>query len=689
MDKKKHSNPAQKNSGGNNKGPGKKFRGSASNGPKPGSNHVLFVSVVFIAIAFILYGRTLDFGYVLDDQMVITGNQYTTRGVKGIGDLFAHETFEGYFKQKKNLVEGGRYRPLSLVTFAIEWSLFAKEQKDSYGNTITGSDGKVVYAGNPHAGHFFNILLYALTGIVVCILLFRLMPPGGKGAWLMNVPVAGGLIFLLHPVHIEAVANIKGRDEIMALLGSLLALYYALRGTEGHGGFKKNIFLAASGLFFFLGLLSKENAITFLVIIPLAVYFFSRAGRGGILKATIPSLVAAALYALMRFRATGVVEQAGEITNLMNNPFFGMTMVQKLSTVFYTLGLYLKLLFFPHPLTSDYMPYHIPVLTWTDYRAFLPFLAYVSLALVAWKGFRQKTIPSFAILYFLVTLSVMSNLVFSVGSFMNERFLFMPSLAFCILAAWFIMEVVPGWLGRGKPAGIAAIVMIVGLSAGYSLKTWIRVPDWKDQFSLNRSAVRVSANSARANCFMGVALFENEYLPGMRALAASAPGKDPASLAADTLRLLKLLDSIDHYLQKALRIYPEYASALATSSGIATEFYKLHRYDEEQLLSVFDTLIHRGEDLPFIREVCAYLNGQVTARLSYPVDSPVRREALANARRLKEFYLRAYGFFTGRGNADNSLAYIRLAAQVAPDDPLVQEGLRRTSPPEGMNVRKP
>ena len=100
------------------------------------------------ALAFVLYVNTLWNQYALDDAIVITQNQFTQQGFKGIGNIMTSDVFLGFFKTEKNLVAGGRYRPLSVVTFAIEHQLFGE---------------------NPGVSHFINLLLYALTGIVLFI----------------------------------------------------------------------------------------------------------------------------------------------------------------------------------------------------------------------------------------------------------------------------------------------------------------------------------------------------------------------------------------------------------------------------------------------------------------------------------------------------------------------------------------
>ena len=164
---------------------------------------------IFIIISLALYFKCISFGYVLDDKIVITDNSYTKKGFEGIWDHLSSESFEGYFGEQKNLLQGGRYRPLSLITFAIEYELWGL---------------------NPALSHLINILFYAFCGFMAFITLRRLF---GEKTFSKKVLFAlsfiSALLFIVHPIHTEAVANIKGRDELMAFFFSMAALFYALK----------------------------------------------------------------------------------------------------------------------------------------------------------------------------------------------------------------------------------------------------------------------------------------------------------------------------------------------------------------------------------------------------------------------------------------------------------------------------
>jgi len=194
-------------------------------------------NIAIFLLAFGLYANTLGHKYALDDKIVITENQFTTQGFSGISDLLTTDVFVGFYGKEKNLVTGKRYRPLSLVTFAIEWQLFGK---------------------NPFMSHLINLLLYALTGILLYTLMKMVLPDKLDNPWYLTTPMIIAALYIVHPLHTEVIANIKGRDEILSLLGSLGALYYTLKWLE----MKKLMHMVLSSLCLFLALLFRLRSIT-------------------------------------------------------------------------------------------------------------------------------------------------------------------------------------------------------------------------------------------------------------------------------------------------------------------------------------------------------------------------------------------------------------------------------------------
>ncbi|MGB0984722.1 MAG: hypothetical protein ACPG19_11805 [Saprospiraceae bacterium] len=494
------------------------------------NNQKLHLILIF-ALSFVLYANTLTHDYTLDDSIVIIDNEFTKKGFSGISEILSYDTFMGFFGKEKNLVAGGRYRPMSLVTFAIEWQFFGE---------------------NPFVSHFINVLLYGLLGVVLYLCLLKLFNPKGETSNITAyfLALAATILFVTHPIHTEAVANIKGRDEIMALLGSLTALYWSIKYIYSN----KITYLIGATFVFFLALMSKENSITFLAIVPVALFFFTKEKLNKIAFATAPYLVVAVIFLAIRSNVLGEAAAIGgvEAQELMNNPFLGMDSNARYGTIFYTLGKYIQLLILPVTLTHDYYPRHIPTMTFGDWQVLLSLLTYVIMGLVAvWELFSYKrkketsaqltlkTLSAFGIIIFIASLSVVSNLVFSVGTNMSERLVFMPSVGFCLILAavifhFFIKKDTQNRIGWYLVAAVAIL---------FSLKTITRNTAWKDNYTLFKTDIQTSVNSAKLNNAMG------------------GISIDEANKPENAAQKTQLLNDAIGYLTKATEIHPTYANA--------------------------------------------------------------------------------------------------------------------------------
>jgi protein O-mannosyl-transferase len=477
----------------------------------------------FIALfSFLLYSNTLFFSYALDDTLVITQNSFTKEGFSGIKKILTKDSFVGFLGENKNLLPGGRYRPLSQITFAVEYALLGL---------------------NPFVGHLINVLLYLFLCVLLFLILKRLLLYNQKAEWYLSLPFIATILFASHPIHTEVVANIKGRDEIMGLTFVFASILLILKYLESQNSRKKAVLLAGTFVCFFLALMSKENAATFLLVIPVTLYFFQKKPFIKKTISVIPLLLALLVFIYIRSKALGfLVGNKVEQTELLNNPYVNATASEKYATIFFTLWKYIKLLVFPHPLTHDYYPKQIPIINWSDYRAFLPLLLYIGLILFCVWGFFRKNFFAFGIIIYLACLSIASNLAFNVGTFMNERFVFAASLGFCLILAYYLLIVLPNTkIHKSFPKLTQTILIIViGL---YSVKTFSRNFVWKNDLTLFTTDAKTSVNSAKVNVSAGNALLEE----------AKTEKNEKIKTA--------LYNKAKMYLLKALKIYPENIAA--------------------------------------------------------------------------------------------------------------------------------
>ena len=300
------------------------------------------------------------------------------------------------------------------------------------------------------------------------------------------------------------------------------------------------------------------------------------------------------VYLIVRYNVIGYLLNVGkEVDDLLNNPFVGMSLGEKYATISYTLLEYLRLLVFPHPLTHDYYPYHIPIMNWGKPGSILGLVFYLGMGLFGLWGIYKKNFYAFCIWAFLAPLSVVSNIFFSVGTFMNERFIYMSSLGFVLALAYFGTRHFPKLSGKAKEQFQLIPAILLGLFLmGFSVKTALRVPVWKNKLSLNEAGVAVSKNSVRVNCFIATALFEDYQ-------------KYP-----DTERDIKLamLERAGGYLDHSLSMHPTYKNSLMMKAGVLAEIFRFDREAKSLLDGFFN--IRKIRPIDYIDTYLEYMNNK-------------------------------------------------------------------------------
>lgn len=506
-----------------------------------------FKLIILSIVCFAFYGNTISNGYTLDDGLVISDNQFVKKGVNGIHEIFTHDSFYGCIGENVKLLSGGRYRPLSLLTFAIEFQIFGL---------------------NPHISHFVNILFLVLIVILLFKLLDKLFSQYLKQNGFLDFAFITTLLFIVHPVHTEAIANIKGRDELMALAGSLSAALLILKYIDSN----RFGYLVFGFIAFFLALLSKENSVSFVAIIPLSIYFYKNVKWYKYLLSSAPLIIACILFFILRKTALGEIGQPPD--ELLNNPFLNAEILERYATILYTLGMYIKLLFWPHPLTYDYYPWHIGLMNRNSAYVIISLFIYISIITYALFKLTKKSIVSFGILFYIITLSPVSNIFIQVGTFMSERFIFMPSIGFLIIIGWL-------WHTKVSPfirLNYLRIAILTTLLLFCFVKTYSRNKVWKDNFTLFTTDVKTSVNSIKGNMAAGRALLyeasqindeslKKEYFAkalrySKKAVSIYPNHVDIVTLMADAYAANNISDTAIFYYQNALYLMPDRADLI-------------------------------------------------------------------------------------------------------------------------------
>ena len=590
-------------------------------------------AIVLFILSFIVYSNTLGHDFALDDSIVISENQFVKEGLSGLDDIFSRDTFYGFFKRdgKDNLVQGGRYRPLSLAFFALEYQLFGL---------------------SPFVGHLFNIIFY---GGLVLFIFFFLKYLFKNQSYGRSLAFWAAVVFAVHPIHTEVVANIKGRDEILALLFSLGSFYYVLKSCD-----KKALMNSILGVvLIFLGSMSKENAITFAAIIPLGLILFRQKSVLQALRHSLPVFIGIAGFMAIRFSVLGF-ELGSSSMELMNNPFLKwtgttyveMSLSEKLPIILYSLGEYIRLLVFPVDLNHDYYPRHIEIMSWTDWRVILSVLVYLGLAYIALRAFKKKPIWSFSIFFFVSSLSIVSNLFISVGTNMAERFVFMPSLGFSIALGYAIVS----WLmkeDRSSPLNfnlsqLLLVIIPVILFSGLTLN---RNKVWKDNYTLFTSDVNKDSRSAKLCNSAGGAIIDRF--------------KD----APDAQKKVKL-EEAKLYLERAIDIHPTYKNAYLLRGNAA-----YYLFDFEDAIKWFEKALALDPSYEEARNNIfeAYLKGgeyagQKENNLPKAIQYLTKAESLSSggSYELNRLLGIAYGL---AGETQRAVTYFDKCVELEPNNP--------------------
>jgi cytochrome c-type biogenesis protein CcmH/NrfG len=514
--------------------------------------------IVLSIIGFAFYINTVNNEFALDDGIIIHKNEFVMKGSKGIKDIMTHDAYYSFYRQMnaEDQLAGGRYRPLSVVSFAIEqnfigtfpggrtnpnsWDVNKNNTQDP-GEDVN-EDG--LYNENDALTrgtglrHFNNMLFYTLSILVLFGFLKNYL---FKNNW--DLAFLTTLLFAIHPIHTEVVANMKSRDEIFSFLFIILTFIYTFKALE----FKKTSHFVMAGFMYFLSLLSKEYAFTLVAIIPMMIYIFrpelidfkdkklwitfgallvAAAAMYKMKEKAIPFYMLVALFftigslfvlskeyknksfvalfsslsiafvAYMCFRLFSVtLKPAVPDTEVLNNPYLFATPDEKWATKIFVLLKYMKLLFIPHPLSSDYSFNTIAYRKFTSWDTLVSLFMYISLAGVTFWLFIKKHPLAFGLIFFFANLLMIGNILMDIGATMGERLIYHSSFGFALCIAWLILEGLKKAnlsLALQKNIVIGFALVLTGL---FGYKTIERNAEWKNDITLFTTDVNTVPNS--------------------------------------------------------------------------------------------------------------------------------------------------------------------------------------------------
>ena len=593
-----------------------------------------FIVIILLGLIFNL--TSLHNEYALDDGIIIHQNDHVIKGIKGIKDIMTKDAYESFYRRMNatDQLAGGRYRPLSVVSFAIEQEFIGAYPKDGLypascwdtnGNKKNDVEEDINDDGvfnevdcqvkGASLRHFVNIITF-IIGVMLLYLFFR------NYIFKTNHDLAflAAIIFLMHPIHSEAIANVKSRDEIFSLIFISLTFFYSFKFMED----KKTKTLLWACFNFLLALLSKEYAVVLILLIPIAFYVFdqidfdpktffktkefkqftyvfitffvcallmlylkrnfdvhAKPGQkadtsfwifpfiylvvgvfllGNNKKKDFGTLMGWQFFIMLFYlgmRLVAVKLKPGvPDTEILNNPYLLASQQEQWATKVYVLLKYFNLCWFPHPLSSDYSYNTIQFRNFASWDTLVSLVLHIGLVIAGVKLILKKHILGFAIAVYFAFLLMIGNILMDIGATMGERLLFHSTIGFVIALAWLILKGFEKIPGTLMIKRVGFFLLLGTMTFLYGCKTWERNWDWKNDITLFLKDVETVPNSV---------------------LVLGNAGARYIDLSDTKNFVAKRVESLEKgikYLKHAVELHPRYVNGYL-NLGLGS--YKLHR----------------------------------------------------------------------------------------------------------------
>ena len=571
--------------------------------PKSDRLYVLAVCVVLVLSTTLVYWRAGSYGFInFDDPLYVTDNMQVRNGLTWKGILWA-------FTDTKST---GNWYPLTWLSLMLDSELFEAK---------------------PQVFHITNLLLHLANTLLLFMVLKRI-----TGALWRSGFVA--TLFALHPLHVESVAWISGRKDVLSTFFWLLTMWAYVRYVW-RPSFARYVAVVA---FFILGLMSKAMLVTlpFVLLIldywPLQRLHLNEPAEGNasignspktiakLLREKIPLFVLTAISCVLTYLAqqTGgavrTFERVGPGIRLTN------TMVSYVN--------YINKTFWPSGLAIYYpLPKTIPI--WQVAQAGL-ILAGISLLAIWWLRSRPYLLVGW--LWYIGTLVPVIGLVQVGEQAMADRYTYIPLTGLFLAVTWGVNALADHWYSRKLILSVSAVVTLSALM----LCTGRQVAYWRNNITLYEHTLAVTDKNHVIHINLGMALLEQGQL-----------------------------DKAIQHQQEALRLRPGEPSALI-NLGMALALQR--RYPE--------AIKYYRLSLKSDPEQATTYNNLGAAILSNNGDP---EEAVANFRqalRLKSDYDNAHlnlaTVLTIQGRFDEAISHYREVLRLIPNDRRARQGLQQT-----------
>jgi tetratricopeptide (TPR) repeat protein len=421
------------------------------------SRSILYVAAFSLVLVAVCYANSLANDFILDDHQIIATNP-VIRTIAPVRDLLTP-----YWGEKS---QSGIYRPLTIFSLSVDYS---------------------IWKTRPGGYRMLNLILHALNGVLI-FLLARGITGSTPAGW------ATTAIYLIHPVHTEAVVGIVGRSELLSAV-LFFSSWVLFR--------QRRTWLSAAALF--LSLLSKESAITFPAVMALDIWFSEGSFRKVLLEWKRFAAIAASEVAYLSLRLWVL----GSLTIPVSAQYLGghWTLVQRELTSGRAFLKYFQLLLAPVELAGNYDFNAIPVANARNWDAWAALLLAGVLILAALHFARRQSVIGFGVLFFFVAILPVSNWILPTSVVVAERFLYLPSFGFAIIVGSLWARLSDVRIRRLAAFGVIPAAVLLCVSHNYV---------WRNELSFFGHMVQVVPNNITGRQGYGVALLNARHFPEAR-----------------------------------------------------------------------------------------------------------------------------------------------------------------------------
>jgi len=469
-----------------------------------------------------VYANSFKNPFIWDDGGLIVNN-LQIRNISNIPRLFGQNVY------RQDMV-GRYYRPILMTSFALDYRLWGLK---------------------PFGYHLTNLLLHLANALLVFCLIQLIF---GR----QILAFLSALLFVLHPIHTEAVTYIAGRADPLAALFCLISLIFFIKYLNFAETSRRKFYYATSVLSFTLGLLSREAAVIFpLVFMLYEVCFRKLRIKFKDLYKYVPFFVVILFYGFVRNIVLSDVKEAYRLSDFIPVSYRLLTIPSVIVT-------YFRLLLFPFDLHMEHLDYMTnPVTSLFEFRSLAALLFLIVIGIFIWQSRRRSKLVLFGSLWFFLNLLPVLNIV-PVNAFVAEHWLYIPSIGFFLIVSAAFIRLI-GF----KPIRPFAIVPLIGI---FILLIFLTVKQnyiWREHIIFYKYTLRHSPQSSRlhtnlGNTYIGFKLYDEAAREYEEALRISPSGIHGIYGYMNLGVLYEHLDKEDEAIrmyEKAIELDPTFALA--------------------------------------------------------------------------------------------------------------------------------